>query len=110
MYLKMIAGAYLLETHITGIRAHGRKTIMCLDCNDFRHDSNLTIEIILRMLVQFKVIRASLVNAYISLFSQDSLPRVLYIQMDNTCRDNKNKYTLMFAYFLVEFGVFNKVT
>ena len=51
----MISGAYLLETHITGIRAHGRKTLMALDCNDFRHDSNLTIEIILRMLMLLRV-------------------------------------------------------
>ena len=29
--------------------------------------------------------------------------------MDNTCRDNKNKYTLMFMFLMVEFGVFEKV-
>ena len=50
-----IAGAFLLETHVTGIRAHGRKTMMAIDCNDFKHDSNLTIEIILRMLMLLKV-------------------------------------------------------
>ena len=40
---------------------------------------------------------------------QDSLPPVLYIQMDNTCRDNKNKYTLTFLALLVELGIFRKV-
>ncbi len=40
---------------------------------------------------------------------QDSLPGVLYLQMDNTCRDNKNKYTLTFAALLVQLGVFRKV-
>jgi len=29
--------------------------------------------------------------------------------MDNTCRDNKNKFTLTFAALLVELGVFKKV-
>ncbi len=50
-----ISGAYLLETHVTGIRAHGRKALMAIDCNDFKHDSNLTIELILRMLMLLKV-------------------------------------------------------
>jgi len=41
---------------------------------------------------------------------QDSLPSVLYLQMDNTCRDNKNKYTLTFAALLVQLNIFRKVT
>ena len=40
---------------------------------------------------------------------QDSLPSVLYLQMDNTCRDNKNKYTLTFAALLVQLNIFRKV-
>ena len=54
---KCMAGAYTLETHITGIRAHGQSTMMAIDCGQFPHDSNLTIEILLRMfqqLVQLK--------------------------------------------------------
>lgn len=41
---------------------------------------------------------------------QDHLPPVLYIQMDNTRRDKKNKYTLTFAALLVELGIFKKVS
>ncbi len=33
---------------------------------------------------------------------------MLYIQMDNTCHDSKNKFTLPFAAILVELGVFRK--
>ncbi len=40
---------------------------------------------------------------------QDSLPPVLYIKMDNTCSDNKNKYTRIFLALLVELGFFRKV-
>ena len=43
------------------------------------------------------------------LIMQDKLPPVLMIQMDNTCRDNKNKYMLTFAALLVELGIFRKV-
>lgn len=56
----MLAGAYLLETRITGIRAHGRKVMIAIDCNEFHHDSNLTIEILLQMLLRFKVVGAVL--------------------------------------------------
>ena len=44
-----MAGSFTLETHVTGIRAHGRSTTMVIDCGEFPHDSNLTIEIMLRM-------------------------------------------------------------
>lgn len=53
---KAIAGAYLLETHVTGLRAHGQQTVMAIDCNDFKHDSNLTIEVILKVLTLLKVL------------------------------------------------------
>ena len=38
-----------------GIRAHGRSTMMVIVCGQFPHDSNLTIEIILRMFEQLQV-------------------------------------------------------
>jgi len=47
--------------------------------------------------------------SHVLVLLQDHLPPVLYIQMDNTCRDNKNKYTLTFATLLVELGIFKKV-
>lgn len=50
-----MAGAFTLETHITGVRAHGRGVFMFIDSNDFKHDSNLTIEVITRTLFHFKV-------------------------------------------------------
>lgn len=43
------------------------------------------------------------------IFLQDNLPPVLTIQMDNTCRDNKNKFMLTFVALLVELGIFRKV-
>lgn len=52
---KVIAGAYKLETHVTGVRVHGRFTMMFLDCGQFSHDSNLTIEVLLQVFSQLKV-------------------------------------------------------
>ena len=50
-----MAGSYMLETHVTGIRTHGRSTMMAIDCGQFPHDSNLTIEILLRLFADLQV-------------------------------------------------------
>lgn len=55
-----MAGSPRLETHVTGIRAHGRSTMMVIDCGKFPHDSNLTIEILLRMFTALQVITVQL--------------------------------------------------
>lgn len=52
---KSMAGCYTLETHVTGVRVHGRSTFMFIDCGQFPHDSNLTIEILLRTCEQLQV-------------------------------------------------------
>ena len=52
---KCMAGSYTLETHVTGVRAHGRDTMMVIDCGQFPHDSNLTIQILLLMFQQLQV-------------------------------------------------------
>ena len=52
---KAMAGSYTLETHITGVRAHGHCTMMVIDWGQFHHDTNLTIEILLRVFNRLKV-------------------------------------------------------
>ena len=52
---KALSGAFKLPTHITGIKAHGRMTMMAIDWGQFPHDCNLTIEVILRLLSEIKV-------------------------------------------------------
>lgn len=52
---KSMAGSYMPETHVTGIRAHGRSTMMAIDCGQFPPDSNLTIEILLRLFAGLQV-------------------------------------------------------
>lgn len=111
---KAMAGSVTLETHITGVRIHGWGTTMFIDCGEFHHDSNLTIEILLRVFnkfkvcIQFKIQGERTVIHY--LYLQEKLPPVLYVQMDNTCRDNKNKFVLTFVALLVEAGIFRKVS
>lgn len=59
-----------------------------VDFNQFPHDTNLTL------------------NCLLSILNQESenglLPPTLYIQLDNTARENKNKYFIAFMAYLVE--------
>lgn len=110
---KAMAGSVTLETHITGVRIHGWGTTMFINCGEFHHDSNLTIDILLRVFDKFKVytqFKIKCERTVIHLYLQEKLPPVLYVQMDNTCRDNKNKFVLTFVALLVEAGIFRKVS
>ena len=80
-----------LQTHVTGVIVHGRGQHTYIDYKEHRHDSNLTINILLSILNKYK----------------DSLPPVLYIQLDNTARENKNKHLFAFCSLLVQ--IFRKV-
>ena len=57
---KALAGNYTLETHVTGVRVHGRSTMMFIDWQQFPHDSNLTIELLSRVFLKYKV--SSVIN------------------------------------------------
>ena len=63
-----------------------------IDLNQYPHDSNLTINIIWRMMLRVK-----------------ELPPILYIQLDNTGRENKNRYVIAWCALLVEYGVYEEV-
>lgn len=84
---KAMAGAYTLDTHITGVIAHGRCTMMVIDCGDFSHDINLTIEIIVRLLHQYKVMCVIKSNSVI-LFT--TCINVGCIATSNVCSDGQH--------------------
>jgi hypothetical protein len=91
--MKVYSSAWRLKTHLTGILNHGREVIGFLDLMQWPHDSNLTINIILRVLQRMNTI----------------LDR-LYLQMDNCWRENKNQYVFIFLAVLVKLNIFKKVS
>ena len=91
---KSTNGAWKLLTHITGAIVHGRGQHCFVDLKEIPHDSNLTISVLLRVLQLYA----------------PNIPKVLYLQLDNCGRENKNKYVLAFLCLLVELGVFDKVS
>ena len=72
----LTSSMWKLRTHLVGVIAHGRGIFGFFDLFQFPHGSNLTLHVLLRVLYTLR----------------DSLPDVLYLQMDNCSRENKNKY------------------
>ena len=84
-----------LKTHLVGFLMHEpvmrAKVFVCTDI--WPHDSNLTIETIMRALTA----------------AAKPLPPVLYVQSDNCWRENKSQIVFSFLAWLVREGVFRKV-
>lgn len=100
---KSTCSLYRLRTHLTGVldhtsTDHGKLVFAFMDILQWPHDSNLTLSLISRVL-HFHLQR-----------NDGLLPPVLYLQMDNTSKENKNKYVLGYFSFLVQVGIFRKVS
>ncbi|XP_065925368.1 uncharacterized protein [Magallana gigas] len=82
------AGQQKLRTHITGSIVHGRGKYFFIDHGQIPHDTNLSLSCLMKIL------------------SNEShngiLPPTLYVQLDNTARENKNKYFLGMMAYLVK--------
>ncbi|XP_066929842.1 uncharacterized protein [Clytia hemisphaerica] len=85
-----------VKTHITGVLSHGcRKAFYVVDLHETPHDSNLTMSI--------------LSYVFMRIAKDGVLPPVLYVQMDNCWRENKNQFLLAFFAFLVLKRIVKKV-
>jgi hypothetical protein len=85
----------LLKTHLVGALVHEPvRQAAVFDCIElWPHDSNLSIECLMRTL----------------LLAQQPLPAVLNVQFDNCWRENKNQKVFGFFAFLIKKKVFRKV-
>ena len=77
---KSTSSLWRLRTHLTGFLVHmkspfGKLAFSFVDFLLWPHDSKLTITLLLKVLFSYQ--------------QNHNLPRILYIQMDNTCRENK---------------------
>jgi len=70
-----------LPVYLMGALVHGRACYAFTYLNNIKHGTNIVIECLHRIFVHQK-------NKY------GSLPRVLYLQLDNTCKQNKNKFMI----------------
>lgn len=99
---KSTQNLWKLRTHLTGALLHtqslkGKLAYGYYDLLQWPHDCNLTIHILLHVLVELAK-------------QMCSLPEVLYIQLDNCYRENKNRYFFGFCALLVQLKIVKKVT
>lgn len=80
------------RTHITGVINHASGGYAFIDLFGWPHDANLVLNVLLRVVSK-----------------REALPDVLYLQLDNTARENKNQYVMGFLALLVEMNVFKEV-
>ena len=95
---KSVQNLQRLRTHLTGALVHtrsphGKIAYAFFDFLQWPHDSNLNIQVLLEVLLDFR----------------DQLPPTLYLQLDNSARENKNRFFFSFCALLVKRGVFKKV-
>ena len=91
---KALASLHQLRTHIVGVIVHGKGTeTYVAEGQRWPQDTNLTLTVLLKAIVKHKTTQ-----------------EVLYLQMDNCCRENKNKWVLCFCFLLVKMKIFKKVS
>jgi len=86
---------YFIPIHVVGCLVMNGilKSKVFLNYPNLHNDSNLTIHVIQHIL-----------NAW-----DGPLPSILYLQLDNTSQENKNKYVMAYLNMLVEKGIFEKI-
>ena len=95
---KSLQNLQRLRTHLTGALVHtrsphGKIVYAFFDFLQWPYDSNLNIQVLLEILLDFK----------------EKLPPTLYLQLDNSARENKNRFFFSFCAILVKRKVFKKV-
>jgi hypothetical protein len=93
---KTLDGALKIPLHLMGCIAHGRDVYGFTYLPNFKAGNNLTIEVLHRVLEAEMGIRGS-------------LPRTLYVQLDNTSKQCKGKFVLGYLALLVEWEVVEEV-
>ena len=93
VFAKSTSALWRLRTHVIGVLLHtkapcGKLAYAFVDLLQWPHDSNLTMTLLYNVLIEYA--------------RSHNLPENLYLQMDNTSRENKNKYVLGFCAILVQ--------
>ena len=90
-----------LSTHLVGAIFHsgqcqnGKDVFGAFDFKQWHHDPNLNASLLLAMLARWS--------------QEYKLPPILYLQLDNCFKENKNQYIMLLLALLVELKIFEKV-
>ena len=82
--------------YLMGALVHGRGTYAFTYLRNFLHGTNVMIECLHHVLIDT--------------YAKDGcVPKTIYLQLDNTSKQNKSRYMLGYCACLVEWGVVDKV-
>ena len=87
---------YRFPVYIMGVISHGRGTKCYLVPGHFKQGTNVVLDIIIRTLIGMKG-------------DGQNIPKIIYLQLDNTCKQNKNKFLLGMCGYLVYIGVTDRI-
>ncbi|KAL3682469.1 hypothetical protein R1sor_000491 [Riccia sorocarpa] len=92
---KSVDGAALVGVHLVGAMVfHGKmQTRAFLTYNNIKSDSNLTITVLHKILLEW----------------EGPLPPTMYLQLDNTVRENKNNILFAYLAMLLDRNIFSKI-
>ena len=93
---KRSEGVEKAKYHLIGVIAHGIGSWVYTMSDKWKSDSNVTIEVLQRVLTAIEQMRGG-------------LPGTLNVQMDNCTRENKNQWVLAYLSWLVQRGVFHTI-
>ena len=85
-----------LKTHVYGCLAHGRRAYAFIVGDHVKQGHNTTIQVIHEVLLD-------------TIKREGKLPKTLFLQLDNTCRQNKGQYLFAYLACLVHLGWFEYV-
>ena len=89
---------YKVRSKLYAAILHGHFAAAFTYASNLEGGSNVTVEIIDRM-----------IGYYLNDAPGNKLPPTLWLQLDNTCRDNKNRYVFAFCQSLVDMGLFQEI-
>jgi hypothetical protein len=90
------ADGYKVGSHLMGAIAHGIGTYAFSFLENIKHGTNVTIEALWRVLSHIKA-------------TGRKIPQIIFIQLDNTAKQNKSQFLLAFCALLILFGVATKI-
>lgn len=91
------ASAQKLPVYLMGALVHGLGCYAFSYINNVKHGTNIVIECLHRIFCHLLTIKSG------------RLPRVLFLQVDNTCKQNKNKYMIGYLACMVQWHLFSQV-
>ena len=82
--------------YLLGVISHGRGTKCYVVPGHFKQGTNVVLDVLIRTLQTMKE-------------RGENIPRKMYLQLDNTCKQNKNRFLLGVLGYLVYIGVCDKI-